>query len=92
MSVKRCQHEVDAEEFIDWVAFDRLSPIGDERLELSFGIMCSLVYNMKRTKRMPSKKASDFMPVYHVEARRQSAAEIQRRLLMFTKIHNIEVR
>jgi hypothetical protein len=76
---------------MDWIAFDRLSPIGDDRADLLFGQVQALIYNLKRTKRMPAKKPKDFMPRYHGEASRQSPEEMQKRLQMFAKLNNIHI-
>ncbi len=37
MSVRECQRQIDAREFAEWLAFDSISPIGDERRDVMEG-------------------------------------------------------
>ena len=52
MSVKQCQREIDSNEFSEWMAYDEISPIGDERLDIlaadvRYSIACSVCSNMQ---------------------------------------------
>jgi len=43
------------------MAFDRISPIGDERLDQLIAMLTTLLYNINRGK-LPAKQIIDFMP------------------------------
>lgn len=45
----------------EWMAFDRISPIGDDRADLRSGIVASVIANCHRTKGEPFTP-QDFMP------------------------------
>ena len=91
MTVREVQEKVDAKEFAMWVAYDRMNPIGDDRVDLLFGSLSALIFNIKRGKRTPSKTANEFMPRWSIEASRQTPEEMQKRLLAGFKQHNIAV-
>lgn len=61
MTVEELGERMSGRELSEWVAFDRISPIGDERADLRAGIVASVVANAHRTKGEPFKPA-DFMP------------------------------
>ena len=45
MSVKRAQREIDSAEFAEWMAYDRLDPIGQWRDDLRMAILASTIAN-----------------------------------------------
>ncbi len=47
----------------EWIAYNQLEPIGEERADLRAGIIASTVANVHRGKRK-AFKASDFMPKF----------------------------
>ena len=49
-------------EFQRWIAFDRISPIGDERIDLLFGILVSTMVNLQPRKDGKTYRPVDFMP------------------------------
>lgn len=51
-------------EFAEWIAFDRLSPIGPERADLRAGIIASTVANVQRGKSDRALSVQDFMPTF----------------------------
>lgn len=55
---------MDSDEFTHWIAFDRLSPIGDERADLRAGIIASTVANCHRSPNRDPFRPSDFMVEY----------------------------
>lgn len=59
MSVARAQREVSSAEFVEWIAYDREHPIGDERMDLGFGIVASTIAKVHGNRREPR----DFMPL-----------------------------
>ena len=36
MSVARAQEEISSREFVEWVAWDEMEPVGEERMDLRF--------------------------------------------------------
>jgi len=64
MSVKRCQQEVDSEEFSWWIAYNRIEPFGEKRADIRSAIVASVIANVNRDKKKkPSPfKTTDFMP------------------------------
>lgn len=53
-------------ELQEWLAFDRISPIGDDRDDLRAGIIASTVANAHRS-RGKAFRPQDFMPFLHHE-------------------------
>lgn len=81
MSVARCQQEVSAEEFVYWLAYDRLEPIGPERNDFYLAQVCACVMNTTRKKNSDKVWSSkDFMMQW--QGSQQSVAEMQNRLRM----------
>lgn len=80
MSVRRAQQEVDSREFSEWLAYDRLDPIGGERLDLNTALIVSAIMNSNRSKG-PSIKPSEVMLDFTKSARRPSADEIRHKML-----------
>lgn len=63
--MKEAQRHISSAEFAEWMAYDRLEPIGPRRADLNAAIIAASVYNARRTKR--SDKVADpkqFMPTY----------------------------
>ena len=51
MSVARCREEVSAEEYVYWVAYDSIEPIGPERQDLYMAQLCACVSNTAPRRR-----------------------------------------
>ena len=60
MSVARAQQEISAREFAEWMAYDRIDPMGEGRADLRAGIIAAVMRN-SWCKGAPAKPA-DFMP------------------------------
>lgn len=60
--------------FAEWMAFDRLEPIGEGRADLRAGIIASTVFNMNRGKDTPARSPSDYMPTFTQEERDERKA------------------
>ncbi|WP_050865136.1 phage tail assembly protein T [Burkholderia pseudomallei] len=61
---------LDSAELTEWVAFDRMEPIGEFRADLRAGIVAATVANYGgRDIRVP-RKPSDFMPLIEREEER----------------------
>jgi len=48
MSISRCQREISSPEFAEWIAFDRLDPIGREREDRNAGLVAMMIANANR--------------------------------------------
>lgn len=61
-----CKHpdflELDADQIIDWEAFNSIKPIGQTRADFRAAMMCSTMVNLKRTKNRSPVAPIDFMP------------------------------
>jgi hypothetical protein len=73
---------VDSWEFTEWLAFDRLEPIGEGRLNLALANLAAMTANINRDReaRPEPYGVEDFIP-YHVSApppplRQPSRAEV----------------
>jgi len=84
MSVARCQAEVNSREFAEWQAYRRIEPWGLERGDLNAAMVCAVIANVNAAKGR-RYKPSDFMPRFDAP-RRQSAEEMQRRLMGIIKM------
>lgn len=51
-------------EFGYWMAYQSISPMGDEREDLRAGIVASTVHNSQVTKKADLKKPTDYMLFY----------------------------
>ena len=50
------------EEFVEWMAYERLEPFGPLADEFRLGQVCATMANIKRTKDTAPFEASQFMP------------------------------
>ncbi len=71
MSVARCQQEVSAEEFTEWVAFHSLDPWSGTRMDWGFAMIACIVANANRAK---GRKFTlqDFLPDWEKAGERQT--------------------
>ena len=61
MTVQEIGERMSGRELQEWIAFDRISPFGDERADLRSGIVSSVIANANRSRGEPFRP-SDFMP------------------------------
>ena len=64
MSVRRAQEEIDEDEFRWWMVYNRMSPIGRDRIDYGFAQVSSTIANVNRAKGQKPYHAKDFMPQY----------------------------
>lgn len=57
MSVARCRREVSHREFIDWLAVNRIEPIGPERQDAMLQMVCHVIASVNGAKH---SKPSDY--------------------------------
>ena len=92
MSVKQAKREIDSPEFTDWIAYDRLEPIGPERILDAMALVCCVVMAAQGHEKSKGKpfELSDFMLQYGKEAksRQQSPQEMIAKLTQFAQFQN----
>lgn len=62
MTVKTLLNSLDSAELTEWMAFDSLEAIGENRADLRAGIIASTVANYGARELKKPARASDFMP------------------------------
>jgi hypothetical protein len=65
--VRQLLAEIDARELAEWMAYDSLDPIGDERGDYQAGIIAATVANRWRVKGERTHKPADFVPQFDAE-------------------------
>ncbi len=75
MSVLRCQDEVSAGEFLEWMNVYQRDPWGEERADYRAGIVAATLANIHRSKGRRFKP-DDFMPKFQSANRRQTQHEM----------------
>ena len=68
MTVKQLLSVIDSDELTEWMAFDRLEPLGEARADLRAGIIAAAVGNHGYLRPDKPYQASDFMPFLKREA------------------------
>ncbi len=74
MSVARAQREIDSAEFSEWLAYDQIDPIGQQREDLRAGIIAATVANSSGNSKHQFKP-EEFMPRFGEPPKRQTAEE-----------------
>lgn len=67
-------------EFAEWVAYNRLEPIGLDRFDFLAAMITWMTYNASRGKDSPVATISDFMPNWAGTAVRDEAKDLQDRV------------
>jgi len=70
-TVNELQRKITSKELSEWMAFDCISPIGDERYDLNAATICTVLFNLNRGESLP-KRPIDFMPYVTKETRSKS--------------------
>jgi hypothetical protein len=84
-TVAELMETLSARELQQWQAFDRINPIGDERIDLLIGIMTASLIN-SQPGRKRKFKASDFMPfVTDDDRKNQLGQDIRKAFAQFKK-------
>ena len=66
-----------ASELEAWRVFEAQEPFMPFRLELGFGLLCSVLANINKRKNVRGFVPTDFMPLYEAEMKREE--EVARR-------------
>jgi hypothetical protein len=62
MSVARAQREISAREFAEWMAYDRIDPIGRDRDDWRAVFLAAMLANIHRPKNKRPYRLKDFWP------------------------------
>lgn len=87
-TVAELMRTMSAHELNEWLAFDRISPIGDERADLLMGIQTATMVNMQPRDKKNTKpfRPIDFMPFVEDHLRKQkTSADIRKAFMQFEK-------
>ena len=77
----RCREEVSSEEYVYWLAYDSIEPIGPERQDLYMAQLCACVTNSARKSRSAKVySAKDFIVKW--AGTQQSVVEMQSSIRM----------
>lgn len=88
MSIQEAQEKINYAEFKYWKAFDRISPVGDERFDYLFASLSSLLANINLPKGKTQFKIKDFLLQWGSGSSGQSQKEMETLLFSFAKAHN----
>ncbi len=86
MSVARVQEEDSSREFVEWVAWDELEPVGEERMDLRFAWLLDVLASSAGAKR--AKIGENFLRAMNFESPekpQQTAEQMKAMLVGFTK-------
>ncbi len=87
MSVAEAQREISSPEFAEWMAYDQLEPMGEQRADLRMGIMAATLANVNRGRGQRAFKPADFMPQF--EERQPTSPDVMwERAVAITTQHN----
>ncbi len=64
MTVRELLQRMDSRELSEWLAYDRIEPIGAVRSDLGAGIISATIANCHRGKRSQPYTPADFMPLH----------------------------
>jgi hypothetical protein len=67
---------ISSRQIAEWMAFQQVSPFGEEREDLRTGILASTIYNMAGKVSKGVKRPIDFMPKFKDEPKRQTGKEM----------------
>jgi len=62
--VRACQEAVTSQEFAEWMAFFRIHPFGEQRMDARFAMLAALVANLWTDSKRKRWTPEEFMPDY----------------------------
>lgn len=78
---------IDSRELTEWLAYDRISPIGQERGDVQAASVALTVANFNRTRKEPYS-LSDFLPHYGEKPEPQTQEQISAALKQWAGMTN----
>jgi len=89
MTVREAQARITSPEFSEWIAYNRLDPIGSERDDVRTAMLATLIANAWcRGKGQPPFHVDDFMPKWDNTPERADPADIALKMRQFASQHN----
>lgn len=86
MSVREVQACTDAEEFGEWLAFQRIDPASEERADFRAGTIAAIIANLFRGKGGRMATPIDFMPYTERPPRRwPTTEEVENKIIAFAR-------
>jgi hypothetical protein len=86
MTVREAQERINSREYSEWLAFDRIDPIGMDRGDLMAATIAATVANAGGGKKGGGTfTASDFIPDYTGEKARQPRQSVEE---MMARLHS----
>lgn len=86
MTVAELHQRVDAREFAEWMAFDRIEPFGDRRADLRSATVAATIANCHRGRSSSRIYPRDFMPDFDREP--QTDADMEAALFHYARLRN----
>lgn len=90
MSVREAMLTITDTEFRNWQAFDRISPIGTERLDNLFALVATVIAQVN-AKKGKTFKIEDFIPEWNASGT-QSGEDMEKLLMGHAKMYNNNVK
>lgn len=81
-----------AELLFEWMAFDRLAPIGGLRQDVGFAMICCQIANIFHRQGQSRPELTDFMPFLQTEPHKQTKEEQYQIFSQFAAAHNEFIR
>lgn len=76
MTVRELLARIDSQELSEWMAFARVQPFGDRRMDERFGILCSALWNISgKVANEPLQPGDFFATLGKLDRQPQSAEE-----------------
>ena len=81
---------MDAHEFAEWMAFDRIEPFGEQRQDARFAQVLALMANYMRKAGAKQFTAADFMPDWD-GSRKTEPQDLEQHIRGLFKMHNAKI-
>lgn len=89
--VGELQRRITGREFREWLAYDRINPIGTvDRLESMLATLTALTYNVWRGRGQATRKPEDFLPRWRKKQRTPEEQEMA--MQVWARLHNEGIR
>ncbi len=93
LSVREAQARISSPEFAEWLAFNRLDPIGEERADARAALIALAVTRAAWSGKGRAPRFEDFMPDYAARAAaasptRDAAAAMEQNFTLWARRHN----
>ena len=86
-SVADAQRYISAREFAEWIAYDRMSPVGLERAEWGAAMLAAVFANAFRSSKQRAFSPADFLPQW--DRQRKTPEELEQAIMGSLKLQNV---